>query len=126
MSWLNSWIEAEPLYRQAEIQFTEKHQLSKALYARVSEMPAHSHTFSGTSSSANDKRPKTGAAFATSTKAGPLSPGDNYYAAPGVLTALDAATVQPLVGGGQPHNNLQPYLTVNFCIALQGVFPPRP
>ncbi len=91
-----------------------------------SEMPAHSHTFSGTSSSANDKRPKTGAAFATSTKAGPLSPGDNYYAAPGVLTALDAATVQPLVGGGQPHNNLQPYLTVNFCIALQGVFPPRP
>src|ERR1039457_2022463 len=35
MSWLNSWIEAEPLYLQAEIQFTEKHQLSKALYARV-------------------------------------------------------------------------------------------
>jgi CHAT domain-containing protein len=44
MSWLNSWIEAEPLYRQAEIQFTEKHQLSKALYARVSEMPAYSES----------------------------------------------------------------------------------
>src|ERR1017187_1172862 len=44
MSWLNSWIEAEPLYLQAEIQFTEKHQLSKALYARVSEMPAHSES----------------------------------------------------------------------------------
>ncbi len=28
-------------------------------------------------------------------------------------------------GGDQPHNNLQPYLTLNFCIALQGVFPPR-
>ncbi|HXH02315.1 MAG TPA: tail fiber protein [Candidatus Competibacteraceae bacterium] len=28
-------------------------------------------------------------------------------------------------GGGQPHNNLMPYLTFNFCIALQGVFPPR-
>jgi len=39
-SWLNSWIEAEPLYRQAEFQFTQRHQLSKALYARVSEMPA--------------------------------------------------------------------------------------
>jgi hypothetical protein len=36
MSWLNSWIAAEPLYRQAEIQFTQQHQLSKALYARVS------------------------------------------------------------------------------------------
>jgi hypothetical protein len=44
MSWLNSWIAAEPLYRQAEIQFTQSHQLSKALYARVSEMPAHSES----------------------------------------------------------------------------------
>jgi microcystin-dependent protein len=30
-----------------------------------------------------------------------------------------------LAGGSQPHNNLQPYLTLNFCIALQGIFPPR-
>src|SRR4051812_23599857 len=44
-----------------------------------------------------------------------------------------AATAQPLsssavgvTGGSQPHNNMQPYLTVNFCIALQGVFPQRP
>jgi microcystin-dependent protein len=29
-------------------------------------------------------------------------------------------------GGSLPHNNLQPYLTLNFCIALQGVFPQRP
>jgi microcystin-dependent protein len=29
------------------------------------------------------------------------------------------------VGGDQPHNNMQPYLTLNFCIALQGVYPPR-
>jgi len=44
MSWLNSWIGAEPLYRQAELQFEQKHQLSKALYARVSEMPADSES----------------------------------------------------------------------------------
>jgi hypothetical protein len=44
MSWLNSWIAAEPLNRQAEIQFTQSHQLSKALYARVSEIPAHSES----------------------------------------------------------------------------------
>jgi microcystin-dependent protein len=35
-------------------------------------------------------------------------------------TALGSA------GGGQPHNNLMPYLTLNFCIALQGVYPSRP
>lgn len=31
-----------------------------------------------------------------------------------------------ITGGGLPHNNMQPYLTLNFCIALQGVFPQRP
>ena len=31
-----------------------------------------------------------------------------------------------VTGGGLPHNNMQPYLTLNFCIALQGVFPQRP
>lgn len=44
LSWLNSWIQAEPLYRQAEQKFIERHQLSKALYARVSQMPAHSES----------------------------------------------------------------------------------
>ena len=40
-------------------------------------------------------------------------------------TTLDPRTVQPS-GSGLPHNNLMPYLAVNFCIALQGVFPARP
>lgn len=44
MSWLNSWINAEPLYHQAELQFIQRHQSSKALYARVSQMPAHSES----------------------------------------------------------------------------------
>jgi microcystin-dependent protein len=44
-----------------------------------------------------------------------------------------AASLQPMAfqalppaGGGLPHNNMQPYLTLNFCIALQGIFPARP
>jgi tetratricopeptide (TPR) repeat protein len=44
MSWLNDWMGAEPLYRQAELQFIAGHQLSEALYARVSEMPAQSES----------------------------------------------------------------------------------
>ncbi|EAP99104.1 microcystin dependent protein MdpB [Janibacter sp. HTCC2649] len=39
-------------------------------------------------------------------------------------TQLAAEAVAP-AGGDLPHNNMQPYLTVNFCIALQGIFPPR-
>src|SRR3712207_2172111 len=39
-------------------------------------------------------------------------------------TQLAAQALTP-TGGGLPHNNMQPYLTLNYCIALQGVFPPR-
>lgn len=44
MSWLNSWIAAAPLYRQCELEFAQRHQFSKALYARVSQMPADSES----------------------------------------------------------------------------------
>jgi hypothetical protein len=46
LSWLNSWIQADPLYKQAELEYAARHQLSKALYARVSQMPAHSESSS--------------------------------------------------------------------------------
>jgi len=38
---------------------------------------------------------------------------------------MGGAPILSPAGGDQPHNNLQPFLTFNFCIALQGVFPPR-
>jgi hypothetical protein len=41
LSWLNSSIHAEPLSRQAQPEFIQRHQLAKALYTRVSHMPAH-------------------------------------------------------------------------------------
>ena len=47
-----------------------------------------------------------------------------HFAAPTNLTQLAPQALAP-AGGDQPHNNLQPYLTLNFCIALQGIFPPR-
>jgi microcystin-dependent protein len=49
---------------------------------------------------------------------GPVS----LYADPGNLVTLNAQAVSS-VGGSQPHNNMMPYLTLNFCIALQGIFP---
>ena len=50
--------------------------------------------------------------------------GLNAYATPGALVAMSDQSLAP-AGGDQPHNNMQPYLTFYFCIALQGVFPPR-
>lgn len=46
------------------------------------------------------------------------------YGPPANLVGMAAATLVP-AGGDQPHNNMQPYLTFYFAIALQGVFPPR-
>jgi microcystin-dependent protein len=46
------------------------------------------------------------------------------YAPANSLVAMSPSALSPS-GGGLPHNNMQPYLTLNFCIALQGVFPAR-
>jgi microcystin-dependent protein len=81
-----------------------------------SEIPAHSHPLMASKSDAIDTN--------TANELFAKGIGIGMYAAPGPLTTL-ADTVIPPAGGDQPHNNFQPYLTLNFCIALQGVFPPR-
>jgi microcystin-dependent protein len=53
-----------------------------------------------------------------------MGDGINLYAPAGNVAAMAPETVAP-AGGDQPHNNMQPYLTFYFNIALQGVFPPR-
>lgn len=78
----------------------------------IAEMPQHPHAFQGTTNNA-DNPTVTGTLMATSA---------NLYTAPGNFTTLDPSTVAN-AGNSQPHENMQPYLTINFCIALQGVFP---
>jgi microcystin-dependent protein len=53
------------------------------------------------------------------------STNSTIYTAPANLTQMNVQALS-IAGGGAPHNNLMPYLTLNYCIALQGVFPPRP
>lgn len=79
------------------------------------QMPAHNHTLRAQSGSATTTSP-VGAVPATTSIP--------TYAAPGGSATLNAGALQN-TGGSLPHNNLQPYLVLNFCIALQGVFPPR-
>jgi len=83
-----------------------------------SEMPAHSHQLMHSGGAANASTPSVDTAFARTTAAQVYAPGDSSV--PASAQALSPA------GGGTPHNNMQPYLTLNFCIALQGIFPPRP
>ncbi len=81
-----------------------------------SEIPAHSHTLRASGVPADSPSP-VGALTAAPTA-------DNLYAPANSLASMAPETLAP-AGGDQPHNNMQPYLTFYFCIALQGVYPPR-
>ena len=84
-----------------------------------SEIPAHSHSLMAAGTKGDVSRPGTGASLA------PLSRGNLFQnTTSGNMTYLNGGALAP-AGGDQPHNNMQPYLTFYFCIALQGVFPPR-
>ena len=82
------------------------------------EMPQHPHTVESVPGNfaANTNVP-TGNAF------GKASQGNPYTAAAN-MTNMALQTIG-IVGSSLPHNNMQPYLTLSFCIALQGVYPPR-
>lgn len=83
------------------------------------EMPAHNHTMRANNTDGAQPAPDNHVA------AGPGADRDLFW----YKTGSPNATMNPLAlgmaGQGLPHNNMMPYLTVNFCIALQGVFPPR-
>jgi microcystin-dependent protein len=83
-----------------------------------SEIPLHSHSVMSVAGGfgANSNVP-AGNAFAKSSQGNAYVPAANPV-------QLSPSTIPP-TGGDQPHNNMQPYLTLNLCIALQGVFPPR-
>ena len=87
-----------------------------------SNLPAHTHGVNASTTNA-DSRPPTGRVFATSNNAGG-SAISIYATSNGPLVPLNPASVAPS-GGNQPHPNIQPYSTINFCIALSGIFPSR-
>ena len=82
-----------------------------------SEIPVHTHSVNASQSDGTDQIP-TGSRYAGGV-------GIGQYGAPTNLTNLSPNAIAP-AGASSPHNNLMPYLTLNFNIALQGVFPPRP
>jgi len=91
---------------------------SESVTLLTNEMPAHTHIAQAYLQNDTAKRASTPSAG--NSLASPAS----FAFAPGAANAPFSPTVlQPNTNGGQPHENRQPYLAVNFCIALQGVFP---
>ena len=98
---------------------------SETVTLLASEIPAHSHFLNANNGAATTDNPVGGAYAQGSWNQAPNSGTVNIYTTAAPDTALAPTAIIP-AGSSLPHNNMQPYLTLNFCIALQGVFPARP
>ncbi|MEE7546574.1 hypothetical protein HF319_05570 [Xanthomonas sp. Kuri4-1] len=85
----------------------------------TTQIPAHSHALNASSANGDNRSPQTrGFGKNASGSATPL------YAAAGTPVVMSPTSVGA-AGSDQPHPNMQPYTAINFCIALQGIYPMR-
>ena len=102
------------------IHFDASHSLGEAagstsVTLNIQQLPTHTHLLQGTNEDATLDVPQGNFLSKISIQA---------YGPPNSLSPMAPGTVTN-VGGSQPHNNMMPYLVLNFIIALQGIFPSR-
>lgn len=85
----------------------------EAVTLSIANLPTHTHPVQASTQNTGGTANPVNAFFA---------PVNNVYRAAQNLSALNPSSVTS-IGGSQPHLNLQPFLTLSFCIALQGIFP---
>lgn len=90
---------------------------SATVTLQPSQLPAHTHALAGVAATGNRDNPAAGRLAQSSIRS------DLYGATANATMAANA--VAPSGGGNQGHNNMPPYLAVNFCIAVGGIFPAR-
>ena len=87
---------------------------STSVTVNIQQLPTHTHLLQATDQNGAIANPTN--AF--------LGAVNSMYGSATSLTTMNAGSVTN-IGGSQPHNNMMPYLTLNFVIALQGIFPSR-
>jgi microcystin-dependent protein len=98
---------------------------SESVTINVSTMPGHLHQFVASNAAATQGptgRAPSGAAVAPAAAAPPPGTAVNVFGTGAANLSFAADALTP-TGGSQPHNNIEPFLALNFCIALQGIFP---
>ena len=86
----------------------------------VGNLPAHNHTMMASSDGATSNN-AAGASLASNPRGGTMP---NIYE-PGAANQVPMASGTGATGSGQPFNQLNPFLALNFCICVQGIYPPR-
>jgi len=99
--------------RQGQKGGAERHTLN------IREIPPHQHALNATKVGAKQQSPTGNVLASQNRKSRIYAPFDANAQTPMHVTAIGKA------GSGQPHNNLQPYLTLRFCVAVQGIYPSR-
>lgn len=82
----------------------------------INELPTHNHILNNTNQAVSTNIPATGISL------GNTAPNQVYNTSGQNLVTMNPASVSN-IGGSQAHLNMQPFLALNFCIALQGIFP---
>ena len=90
----------------------------EAITLLQSEIPVHTHGMRASPDPGDNTVPGPTISLAGAS-------GGNIYSTT-TTNQMMAPQALPPAGGGLPHNNMQPYLALNYCIALQGIFPQRP
>jgi microcystin-dependent protein len=89
---------------------------AESVTVSIQQLPTHQHFLQASNVNATTDTPDNTVALATSAI--------DLYRSPTSLVTMEPGTVSS-VGGSQPHENRQPYLVLNYIIALQGIFPSR-
>jgi microcystin-dependent protein len=106
-----------PTVSQGQVGGEENHLLLQT------EMPAHNHTFTATTAPAT-KKPVNVGVFADDVDTQAVDYFATFNAPNSSYVTLNPLSMPP-AGGSQPHNNMQPYLVLNICIAMSGIYPSR-
>ncbi|QAY77376.1 phage tail protein [Sphingosinicella sp. BN140058] len=89
------------------------------------EMPVHNHMMQAVNANASTAVANGNALAKGRYSTGPQSGAIAFYNTAAAFVQMDPLAIG-MTGGNLPHNNMMPFLALNYCIALQGVFPPRP